>query len=113
MTASVMGRNRRVCLVYFLPVLRATSVDRVPVFDGSRHISHATIGILPAGEHRHLPAFLKKAPKQRDSLSGALVPVYRCCRHVCFGWKRIPWKGLWKHNAVRRQYTVQASIFFP
>jgi hypothetical protein len=106
------GKKPASLLVHFLPVRRATPVDRLPVFDRGRHIAHTTFGVLPAASV-NVVSSAKKVPKQCDPLSGALFPVYRCGRWPvcmrsglgCGGWR--------KDNAVCRQNTMEASVFLP
>ena len=106
-------RDELLCLpVDFLPLLRAASVDSLPVLYNHRHISVSAIIILPSPcVDIFSPA--KQASKERDSLSGSLCLVHRRRRPDAFGWRWILRRQLRNRDAVNCKKSPQTSIFLP
>jgi hypothetical protein len=95
--------------VDLLPLLRAASVDRLPIRHDRRHVSVSAITFLPSPSvYIFSPA--KQASKQCDSLSGPLLLVHRRRCLNSFGKRRILWRKLRNRNAVNRQEPPQASV---
>jgi len=107
-TASVSGMKLPRLPVDLLPLLRAASVDRLPI----RHDA----GMYPCRpslfSHRERIHLLSRetGSETGDSLSGPLLLVHRRRYLNSFGRRRILWRKLRNRNAVNRQEPPQASV---
>src|SRR5208337_3636931 len=102
--------NKLPCLlVDFLPLLRAASVDSLPVLYDHRRISVSAIIIFPSS-CVNIFSSAKQASEQCDSLSGTFLLVHRGCRLNGFGWRWILRCQLRNRNAVNHQKPPKASI---
>ena len=78
----------------FLPLLREACIDGIPVFNGRRRISGASVLVLKA-DSMDIFSAAKEASKQRDPLYGALFGVD--------GWRGSPNLGCGFRNSLSRR----------